>query len=285
MTPIKPIEDLTFVDDYMFGYILQNESVCKKLLERLLKIKIEKLEFPKLQKSISPFYETKGVRLDVYVKDSDKVFDIEIQNSINIDLPKRTRYYQSMVDIDSLLKGENYSNLKESFIIFICTFDPFNAGLPCYTFKNICLENKNLELNDKTSKIIYNSTAYIKEKDVEISAFLEYIDNRIPTDDFTKELSHLVEEAKINNKFRNDYLAMNLHDRDIKEQAFNEGLSSGIQQGISQGILEGEHKKALETARNMLLKSIPKNIVADCTGLSLEIIEQLVKEQNMSSLV
>ena len=269
----------------MFGYILQNESICKKLLERLLKIKIEKLEFPKLQKSISPFYETKGVRLDVYVKDSDKVFDIEIQNSINIDLPKRTRYYQSMVDIDSLLKGENYSNLKESFIIFICTFDPFNAGLPCYTFKNICLENKNLELKDKTSKIIYNSTAYIKEKDVEISAFLKYIDNRIPTDEFTKELSRLVKEAKINNKFRNDYLAMNLHDRDIKEQAFNEGLSSGIQRGISQGILEGEHKKALETARNMLLKSIPKNIVADCTGLSLEIIEQLVKEQDMSSLV
>ena len=120
-----------------------------------------------------------------------------------------------------------------------------------------------------------------KEKDVEISAFLEYIDNRVPTDDFTKELSHLVEEAKINNKFRNDYLAMNLHDRDIKEQAFNEGLSSGIQQGI----LEGEHKKALETARNMLLKSIPKKIIADCTGLSLENIEQLMKEQNMSSLV
>ena len=120
-----------------------------------------------------------------------------------------------------------------------------------------------------------------KEKDVEISDFLEYIDNRVPTDDFTKELSHLVEEAKINNKFRNDYLAMNLHDRDIKEQAFNEGLSSGI----SQGILEGEHKKALETARNMLLKSIPKKIIADCTGLSLENIEQLMKEQNMSSLV
>ena len=116
-----------------------------------------------------------------------------------------------------------------------------------------------------------------KEKDVEISAFLEYIDNRVPTDDFTKELSHLVEEAKINNKFRNDYLAMNLHDRDIKEQAFNEGLSSGIQQG--------KYEQSLETARNMLLKSIPKKIIADCTGLSLEIIEQLMKEQDMSSLV
>ena len=285
MTPIKPIEDLTFVDDYMFGYILQNELICKKLLERLLKIKIEKLEFPKLQKSISPFYETKGVRLDVYVKDSDKVFDIEIQNSVNIDLPKRSRYYQSMVDIDSLLKGENYSNLKESFIIFICTFDPFNAGLPCYTFKNICLENKELVLGDETTKIFFNSFAYDTENNLEISAFLKYINTKIPTNDFTKKLNNLVEESKINNKFRNDYLAMNLHDRDIKEQAFIEGLSSGIQQGISQGILEGEHKKALETARNMLLKSIPKKIIADCTGLSLENIEQLMKEQNMSSLV
>ena len=114
-----------------------------------------------------------------------------------------------------------------------------------------------------------------KEKDVEISAFLEYIDNRVPTDDFTKELSHLVEEAKINNKFRNDYLAMNLHDRDIKEQAFNEGLSSGIQQGISQGILEGEHKKALETARNMLAFGDSIEKVSVITGLSVEEIEKL----------
>ena len=106
-----------------------------------------------------------------------------------------------------------------------------------------------------------------KEKDVEISAFLEYIDNRVPTDDFTKELSHLVEEAKINNKFRNDYLAMNLHDRDIKEQAFNEGLSSGIQQG--------KYEQSLETARNMLAFGDSIEKVSVITGLSVEEIEKL----------
>lgn len=166
MKHIKPIEELTFVDDYMFGFILQNEKICKELLERLLKIKIEKVVYPELQKSISPYYETKGVRLDVYVKDSDRVFDIEIQNSKNIDLPKRTRYYQSMIDIDSLLKGESYSELKESIIIFICTFDPFGENLPCYTFKNLCIENIQLELNDQAIKKIYNSTAYMRESDV-----------------------------------------------------------------------------------------------------------------------
>ena len=57
--------------------------------------------------TISPYYETKGVRLDVYIKDSDKVFDIELQNALDDNLPLRTRYYQSMVDSDNLLKGEH----------------------------------------------------------------------------------------------------------------------------------------------------------------------------------
>lgn len=270
MKHIKPIEELTFVDDYMFGFIMQNEKICRELLERLLKIKIQKVVYPELQKSISPYYETKGVRLDVYVKDSDRVFDIEIQNSKNIDLPKRTRYYQSMIDIDSLLKGESYSDLKESIIIFICTFDPFGKNLPCYTFKNYCFENKNLELNDKAIKKIYNSTAYMKEADVEISAFLEYINTRTPTDDFTKELSYLVEEAKLNNIFRDKYLTMNIHDQDIKKEAYEEGLSIGLQQGVLQG--------EIETARNMLSKNISLEIICECTNLSREIVENLLKE-------
>ena len=279
MKHIKPIEELTFVDDYMFGFILQNEKICKELLERLLKIKIEKVVYPELQKSISPYYETKGVRLDVYVKDSDRVFDIEIQNSKNIDLPKRTRYYQSMIDIDSLLKGESYSELKESIIIFICTFDPFGENLPCYTFKNLCIENIQLELNDQAVKKIYNSTAYMRESDVEISAFLEYINTRTPTDDFTKKLSHLVEEAKLNNIFRDKYLTMNIHDQDITKEAYEEGLSAGLQQGLQQGIQQGEtrglQQGKYETARNMLNRNLPIEIVCECTGLSKDVIENI----------
>ena len=118
----KKFEDLTFSDHYMFEKVLQNEEICKELLERLLKIKIDYLVYPEIEKTISPYYETKGVRLDVYVKDSDKVFDIELQNALDMDLPFRTRYYQSMVDTDSLLKGEHYSKLPKSFVIlFVLT--------------------------------------------------------------------------------------------------------------------------------------------------------------------
>ena len=46
----KPIEELTFADDFMFGRVMQNPEICKGLLERLLEIKIEKAEYPTLQK-------------------------------------------------------------------------------------------------------------------------------------------------------------------------------------------------------------------------------------------
>ena len=105
---MKPVDELTFTDDYMFGYVMRNEEICKGLLERLLQIKIERLEYPELQKSITPHYENKGVRLDVYVQDSTRVFDVEVQNILDDELPTRTRYYQSMMDIDLLLKGKHF---------------------------------------------------------------------------------------------------------------------------------------------------------------------------------
>ena len=116
----KKFEDLTFSDHFIFEKVLQNKEICIELLERLLHITIDHIEYPEIEKTISPYYESKGIRLDVYLKNSDKIFDIELQNAQEIDLAKRTRYYQSMVDVDNLLKGQHYSQLPESFILFIC---------------------------------------------------------------------------------------------------------------------------------------------------------------------
>ncbi len=270
----KPIDELTFTDDYMFGAVMRNPEICKSILETLLNIQIEKLEYPELQKSISTYYESKGVRLDVYVKDSDKVFDIEVQNDSAISLPKRMRYYQSMVDMDSLLKGQDYSELKESFIIFICQYDPFTEGLPCYTFKNLCIQDKNLELSDETTKIIFNSTAYDKEKNVDIRKFLKYIRTKVPTSNLTDKINNMVEEQKENDKFRTEYLSMNLHDRDITRKAFAEGEALGIEKGISQGA----EQKAIETAKNFLKLGLSIEKVAEGTGLTLEKVQELANK-------
>ena len=176
-----------------------------------------------------------------------------------------------MIDVDNLLKGDDYSNLKESFIIFICQFDPFDAKLPCYTFKSICKENTTIELNDKTSKIIFNSTAYDKEKDVEISAFLKYIKTQEATDDFTNRLKTFVEKAKHNKELRSYYLSMNIHDSDIRRVALAEGKQIGLQEGLAQGA----EQKAIETAKNMIHKNFPLETIAECTALPLEKVQEL----------
>ena len=273
---MKPIEELTFTDDYMFGYVMRNPEICKGLLERLLQIKIKRLEYPELQKTITPHYENKGVRLDVYVQDSNRVFDVEVQNILDDDLPTRTRYYQSMMDIDLLLKGKKYSELKESFIIFVCKDDFYEEGFPCYSFSNLCHEKRTLEFGDKTHKIIFNASAFSKEKDLERKSLLEYINNKESTSDFTKMIDLLVEKTKENQTFRGDYMAWGLAEQDAEKRGYNAGIADGISQGISQGAEQAK----IETAKNLIAMHLSLEDIVKATGLTLEIVQKIVKEQN-----
>ena len=107
----KSVDELTFIDDFMFGTVMKHKSVCKGVLERLLHIKVGKIEYPSLQKTIAPFYESKGIRLDVYVTEPSRAFDIEIQTAILPDLPKRTRL-QRAANIAPLTVTPSFADAK-----------------------------------------------------------------------------------------------------------------------------------------------------------------------------
>ena len=271
---IKPVEELKFTDDFIFCRVMQNPDLCKGVIERLLGIKVERIEYPELQKEIRPYYSAHGVRMDVYVKDSDRIFDIEMQTSVPKDLPRRMRYYQSMIDIDTLIKGIEYETLKESYVIFLCTKDPFGLGLPVYSFSTVCKEKKDFALNDGINKLFFNASAAALEKNLEIKGFLGYLCSGKPSDTFTEDIEQRVERLKINEIFRSDYMmdALPLHD------ARKAGLKEGIALGEKRGILAGERKKALETARKMLTKNISVEIIAECTSLSTDEVLKLKQE-------
>ena len=283
---MKKFEDLTFTDHYMFEKVLKNPEICKELLERLLKIQIERLEYPEVEKTISPYYETKGVRLDVYVKDNNKVFDIELQNSTDLNLGLRTRYYQSMLDTDNLLKGQHYTELPDSYIVFICKNDPFEKELPIYTFQTVCIENPNLTIKDNAIKKIFNAKAYNKEEDVAIKSFLQYINNNKTVDDFTQRLDSFVEKIKQEEVNRKEYQSMNIHDQDTflrgKNEGFEAGMQQGIQQGMQQGIQQGMQQgiqqTKIETAKNMLKDNIDLETVIKYTELSRSVVLDLLEK-------
>ena len=215
----------------MFGAVMREPEICKGVLERLLQIGIDHIEYPELQKSITPFYTRKGVRLDVYVADGKRVFDVECQTYKIADLGKRTRYYQSMIDADSLLKGAHYSELKETFVIFICLDDPFGAGLPAYTFERVCREDSGVSLGDETHHLIFNAAAYEKESNSEIRDFLSFVMSNKAESDFTRGILNMVQAKKFEQSFLNEYFAWNLHDQDIEQRSREEGRREGRMEG------------------------------------------------------
>ena len=115
------------------------------------------LEFPKTEVTMQETIDSKSVRFDVYTKDDNQIFDIEMQTTKKKNLPKRARHYQSIIDVDNLSKGENYTKLKDTYIIFLCLDDIFGKELPVYFFENICREDKSLKLNDRAFKVFFNA--------------------------------------------------------------------------------------------------------------------------------
>ena len=79
----------------------------------------------------------------------------------------------------------------------------------------------------------------------------------------------LVEKTKENQTFRGDYMAWGLAEQDAEKRGYNAGVADGFSQGAEQ--------KAIETAKNMLLKLIPVDVVAECTGLPLETVQKLAE--------
>ena len=158
MKKIKKYEELTIKDDFMFGIIMRNPKYCKTFLETVLNVKISKIEYPESQKTIDISLSSKSIRLDIYVEDGkNTVYNIEMQSTLYKYIPKRSRYYQDMIDLNILEKGMDYRELKKSFVIFVCTFDLFNLGRHIYTFENRCIQQPKLPLGDGTTKIILNT--------------------------------------------------------------------------------------------------------------------------------
>ena len=257
-------ESLDISNDFLFGKVMQNPDLCKELLQRILPdLNIERIEYPELQKSIKEGAESRGIRLDVYSKDDKNiVYNVEMQANGSKGIPKRSRYYQGMIDLQLLEAGDkSYMKLNKTYIIFICTFDLYGKGRHIYTFENICKEDNSLSMGDEATKIFLNSDSDMDDVGKELRAFLDYVKGiKVTNDDFINRLEEAVKRAKANKKWRRDYMTMEMLER-VK---FEEGLDEGIRGTVSAlkklniplqnilAIIQEEYKLSLETAKKYI---------------------------------
>ena len=257
-------ESLDISNDFLFGKVMQNPDLCKELLQRILPdLNIERIEYPELQKSIKEGAESRGIRLDVYSKDDKNiVYNVEMQANGSKGIPKRSRYYQGMIDLQLLEAGDkSYMKLNKTYIIFICTFDLYGKGRHIYTFENICKEDNSLSMGDEATKIFLNSDSDMDDVGKELRAFLDYVKGiKVTNDDFIDRLEEAVKRAKANKKWRRDYMTMEMLER-VK---FEEGLDEGIRGTVSAlkklniplqnilAIIQEEYKMSLEAAKKYI---------------------------------
>ena len=230
MARIKEWEELTICDNFLFQKVMQNKRICKRLIQKLLNIQVKNIIYPVAEKSIAIGATSKAVRLDLYVEtDNGTIIDIEIQTTDGADgwLPKRTRYYQSMIDLDVLGKGKDYIELKKSYIIFICTFDPFDLSEKVYTFSNRCHERPNLELGDETTKIFLNAKGTKGKIDTDIESFLAYVDGKTAEGEFTQDIAAEVERVKQHNETKVEYMTLMMELKEQRREGYNEGKADG----------------------------------------------------------
>ena len=76
----KTLKELNLEDDFLFAKVMRDKEIYKELLENILEIEIEKIEMLEEQKTIDLLLESKGIRLDIYVKDGNNtIYNVEMQ--------------------------------------------------------------------------------------------------------------------------------------------------------------------------------------------------------------
>ena len=206
------LKNLTIKNNFMFAAVMSDEENCKGFLERALSIKIAHVEIS-TEKSIVYHPEYKGVRLDVYAKDGNNTrYNVEMQVLKQPALGRRSRYYQSQMDMELLAKGCEYEELPDSYVIFLCDFDPFGERKYLYTFRTACEETKKVSLKDGRC-IMFLNTCGEDEEDVpkELVSFLRFVHADLKEsqkdfqDDYVrqvqKSVTHIRESREMEERF------------------------------------------------------------------------------------
>ena len=263
----KNWEDLDIADDFIFGKVMQKPDLCKELIERILEIEIDHVEYPELQKTIDLQVDARSVRLDVYVKDGQNtVYNIEMQTTNQDDLAKRSRYYQGMIDLNLIEKGMYFRELPKSYVIFICTFDLFGEGRHKYTFENRCEHNRELLLGDDAVKIFLNAASNQDDVSPALKAFLDYVVGQKGTDTFVQRLEQEITTIKSNEMWRREYMTLYMRDMENFEKGKQEGREEGRQEG---------RQEVIEQCVEKLLNAMPRKQIASVLNLPIDYINQV----------
>ena len=223
----KTLQELNLTDDFLFDVATEKLENCKTIIELTTGLRLKSLKWKSGQKVIHNLPGKRGIRLDFIAEAEDgRIFDVEMQNRNEGNIPKRTRFYQALIDSPLLKSGERgFDKMNPLYIIIICNYDLYGERKYCYTFENQCREVPGLRLGDGVTKLLL-STKGENEEEVpkELVDFLNYVtesnEKGLPDecDERLKRLHESIQEIKESADMEVEYMKMEERERIIRDE-------------------------------------------------------------------
>jgi predicted transposase/invertase (TIGR01784 family) len=211
----------------------------------VLGITIERVEIVENERAITPELGSKGIRMDVYVADGEgTVYDVEMQKVNPNNLEKRSRYYLSANDMDCIGEGVPYEGLRDSYVIFVCLFDPLGDDLPRYTVTPHCRET-GTEVGDGATRVFVNATAHERCEDPRLAHLLAYLTGASMGDDeFCESVEREVRRVRDLPEWRAECMRFEIYVAERVAAAEKRGLERGMERGMEKGMEKGRELDA-----------------------------------------
>ncbi|MCD7806577.1 MAG: Rpn family recombination-promoting nuclease/putative transposase [Lachnospiraceae bacterium] len=266
----KDFMSLTIKDSFMFYAVMSDPEQCRRLLTLVLDMEIETVTVHREETIIyHPDYHS--IRLDVTAIEhgTRRRFNVEMQSQTEKEIARRSRYYHSQLDSDALLSSHDYDELPDTYVIFICDFDPVGAGLYRYCYQMTCRET-GTALGDGTQTIFLSTKG--KNKDAvppELVSFLEYVRDpatREQTEDsFVSSLDTQISTIKRDREWRSKYMLLEIM------------MAKERKEGREEGISRGELRKVIDLCCCKLSKGKSAEEIADALECGLSEINAIVE--------
>jgi predicted transposase/invertase (TIGR01784 family) len=218
----RTLQNLNLIDNFFFFTVVDHERcgkvVVRTILETVLQreVRIGKITSEKVLISHAPGRH--GIRMDAFIQEDavnisgGDVFDLEPENKVSEKavLPKRARYYQSRMDNKTLQSGEGYGALREAWVIFITSFDPFGEGRMVYTVRRRCVEVPALEYEDGAWTLFLYVDGEPGDTPRELQELLHYIARTTPENACNaklREIQGYVDELKQDPEVKESFMS------------------------------------------------------------------------------
>ena len=262
-------------DFALFLSVMKEKKAYQNVLSIILNEPDVKVTEVKVEQVILNKFGKRAIRLDAWGKtDDDRQVNIEMENHAEKDnIPKRSRFYQGLIDTPILKAGKKtkYRNLPSTIIIFITQEDIFKRDLAMYTFTEQCEEVQGLHLGDGTKKIFLNMSS--KNGSKELISLLQYMKNTtLDNPEIQVQDKRIVELDKIVTEVRESE-----EWEEVKMTILELGMTKGVELGIQQGIQQGEYKKLIELVCKKLTKEYSIEDIANILDEDVAMIQSITE--------